>query len=191
MRHGRRSGYTRVLGRRARLLAAVGLAALAAIGAMAGTASAKKATTVWLCKPGLMNDPCTQPLTTTVVQTDGATSTEKAKPNKKAPIDCFYVYPDGQRTADRKREPGNRTAGDAGRDRPGLALLGGLQGVCADVSADHARGAQQRGPISPRRQHQGLRGRGRGVRRIPREVQQGPRLRPASGTRRARCCSSS
>jgi Protein of unknown function (DUF3089) len=93
MRHGRRSGYRSVLGRRTRLAAAVGLAALAAIGAMAGTASAKKATTVWLCKPGLMNDPCTEPLTTTVVQTNGATSTEKAKPNKKAPIDCFYVYP--------------------------------------------------------------------------------------------------
>jgi len=93
MRHGRGCGSTRARGRRMRLLAAVGLAALAAIGAMAGSAAAMRAKTVWLCKPGLMNDPCTMPLTTTVVQTNGDTSTEKANPNKKAPIDCFYVYP--------------------------------------------------------------------------------------------------
>ena len=93
MRHGRRSAATAAVGRRTRLLAAIGLAALAAMGAMAGTASAKKVKAVWLCKPGLVNDPCTSPLTTTVVQTNGETSTENAKPNKKAPIDCFYVYP--------------------------------------------------------------------------------------------------
>jgi hypothetical protein len=93
MRHGCRSAWTRACGRRTRLLAAVGLAALAAMGAMAGTASAKKVKTTWLCKPGLMNDPCTQPLTTTVVQTNGETSTENVKVNRKAPIDCFYVYP--------------------------------------------------------------------------------------------------
>jgi hypothetical protein len=93
MRHGCRSAWTRACGRRTRLLAAVGLAALAAMGTMAGTASAKKVKTTWLCKPGLMNDPCTQPLTTTVVQTNGETSTENVKVNRKAPIDCFYVYP--------------------------------------------------------------------------------------------------
>src|ERR1700677_5170100 len=84
MRHGCRSAWTRACGRRTRLLAAVGLAALAAMGTMAG--SAKKVKTTWLCKPGLMNDPCTQPLTTTVVQTNGETSTENVKVNRKAPI---------------------------------------------------------------------------------------------------------
>lgn len=63
------------------------------MGSMAGSAAAMKSKTVWLCRPGLAKDPCTQPLTATIVQTDGETSVEDAKPNRKAPIDCFYVYP--------------------------------------------------------------------------------------------------
>jgi len=49
--------------------------------------------TTWLCKPGMMSDPCTEPLTTTVIGPSDEMSTEEAKINKKAPIDCFYVYP--------------------------------------------------------------------------------------------------
>jgi hypothetical protein len=76
-----------------RLVALVSAAALVVLGLSAGTALAKKSGTVWLCKPGLKNDPCTQSLTTTVVQTNGETSEEKTKIDRKAPIDCFYVYP--------------------------------------------------------------------------------------------------
>jgi hypothetical protein len=93
MRHGRGAASTAAVGRRTRLFAAIGLAALIVLGATAGSALAAKEKTVWLCKPGLANDPCTSPLTTTVVQTNGATSVEKAKKDGKAPIDCFYVYP--------------------------------------------------------------------------------------------------
>jgi hypothetical protein len=98
MRHGFRPGPTRAGGWRVRLFAAAlaALAALAAFGLMAGAAAAikvKPTKTVWLCKPGMAADPCTGPLTSTVVQTDGETSEEKAKKNSRAPIDCFYVYP--------------------------------------------------------------------------------------------------
>jgi Protein of unknown function (DUF3089) len=48
-----------------RLLAAVALAALAALVA----AEAGAAKTVWLCKPGLQDDPCSPSLTTTVFST--------------------------------------------------------------------------------------------------------------------------
>jgi hypothetical protein len=88
-----RSSKPPAIARRAWLFAAVGLAGLvlvSALGAMTGSALAK---TVWLCKPGLAKNPCTSPLTTTVVQTNGKTSIEDAKVNYKAPIDCFYVYP--------------------------------------------------------------------------------------------------
>jgi hypothetical protein len=88
-----RDALTRARGRRTRLLVITCLAALAGLGLMAGTAAAKPPRTVWLCKPGRVGDPCTSSLTTTIVQTNGETSTEAAKPNKKAPIDCFYVYP--------------------------------------------------------------------------------------------------
>ncbi|MCW3020060.1 MAG: hypothetical protein JWN10_2368 [Solirubrobacterales bacterium] len=82
-----------VIARRARLFVAVGLAGVVlviALGALTGSAQAK---TVWLCRPGLAKDPCTSPLTATIVQTDGQTSIEDATVNRKAPIDCFYVYP--------------------------------------------------------------------------------------------------
>jgi hypothetical protein len=49
--------------------------------------------TVWLCRPGLADDPCTSTLTTTVVPRRGATHLERAFPASKPAIDCFYVYP--------------------------------------------------------------------------------------------------
>ncbi len=93
MRTPLRPSQLRAIAGRGRLFAAVGLTGivlLCAAGAMPGSALAK---TVWLCKPGLANNPCTSSLTTTVVQTDGQTSIEDAAVNHKAPIDCFYVYP--------------------------------------------------------------------------------------------------
>ena len=49
--------------------------------------------TVWLCRPGLADNPCLSSLTTTVVRTDGKKSVEQVRPAKNPPIDCFYVYP--------------------------------------------------------------------------------------------------
>ncbi len=49
-------------------------------------------TTVWLCRPGMPENPCDADLTATVVRPDGTTSVQVATPAKDAPIDCFYVY---------------------------------------------------------------------------------------------------
>jgi hypothetical protein len=46
----------------------------------------------WLCLPG-RQDACSQDLTTTVVQADGATSREAFRAADDPKIDCFYVYP--------------------------------------------------------------------------------------------------
>ncbi len=61
--------------------------------------------TVWLCRPGLADDPCTSALTTTVVPRRGATHLERAFPASKPAIDCFYVYPtiSGQPTINANR----------------------------------------------------------------------------------------
>jgi hypothetical protein len=77
-----------------RLAAVLAVSALALLG-LAATATAKSGT-VWLCKPGLAPDPCTEDRTTTVVTYPAATRNEAVqKPVKHgAPaIDCFYVYP--------------------------------------------------------------------------------------------------
>jgi pimeloyl-ACP methyl ester carboxylesterase len=49
--------------------------------------------TVWLCRPGLADNPCESDLTTTVVAADGTSTIEEASPAEDPPIDCFYVYP--------------------------------------------------------------------------------------------------
>lgn len=49
--------------------------------------------TVWLCRPGLADNPCEMDLTATVVSADGSSTAEPAAPAEDAPIDCFYVYP--------------------------------------------------------------------------------------------------
>lgn len=46
----------------------------------------------WLCWPGRA-DACAADNTTTVVKADGTMAKETWKPDPKAPIDCFYVYP--------------------------------------------------------------------------------------------------
>ncbi len=46
----------------------------------------------WLCRPG-RKDACTVDLDATVIRADGSTSIDRFRPDPKAPIDCFYVYP--------------------------------------------------------------------------------------------------
>ena len=75
--------------------------ALGAMGLMAGAAQAQTALAkndyakpdAWLCWPGKAGDACAIDMTTTVVKPDGSTSTETFKADRKAPVDCFYVYP--------------------------------------------------------------------------------------------------
>jgi hypothetical protein len=89
------------------LPAAVILAALA----VAPGASAK---TVWLCKPGLRDNPCDVSLSTTRLSATGnQLGTHNAKRVRKPRFDCFYVYPtvSDQRTpqATRRIDPEERS----------------------------------------------------------------------------------
>ena len=52
----------------------------------------------WLCRPG-RQDACAVDLTTTIVAANGTLTQETFKPDPKAPIDCFYVYPTVSRDA--------------------------------------------------------------------------------------------
>jgi hypothetical protein len=49
--------------------------------------------TVWLCRPGVANNPCASALTTTVVPPRGATHIERGRSTSAPAVDCFYVYP--------------------------------------------------------------------------------------------------
>jgi Protein of unknown function (DUF3089) len=55
-------------------------------------ASASAASTVWLCKPGIPDDPCTRSLQTTVVSPTEAISVSSPKPVNPNGYACFYVY---------------------------------------------------------------------------------------------------
>ncbi|MGO9874402.1 MAG: DUF3089 domain-containing protein [Acidimicrobiia bacterium] len=49
---------------------------------------------VWLCRPGLADNPCESSETATVVSATGQTSMQQiAKPASQPKVDCFYVYP--------------------------------------------------------------------------------------------------
>jgi uncharacterized protein YceK len=68
-------------------------AAATSTSAVAAGASRDEWGTTWLCRPGLAGDPCTSPLTATVVPRLGATHVERGRSASKPAIDCFYVYP--------------------------------------------------------------------------------------------------
>ena len=53
-----------------------------------------KDNTVWLCKPGIPNNPCEPGFDTTLISPSGQiVGTQAVKPDKKRKFDCFYVYP--------------------------------------------------------------------------------------------------
>lgn len=60
---------------------------------MAAGASPAHASTTWLCKPGLADNPCQSDLTTLGLRADNSTFPVSSTRNKKRPVDCFYVYP--------------------------------------------------------------------------------------------------
>ncbi|MBX5468349.1 MAG: DUF3089 domain-containing protein [Thermoleophilaceae bacterium] len=76
------------IGRRAALACALALAGLTVAPAAA------HGRTVWLCKPGARANPCESRLDATVLSPSGRRlRVEKARPARRARIDCFYVYP--------------------------------------------------------------------------------------------------
>jgi hypothetical protein len=79
-------------------LAAVLATAISACGGSRGTALTRTTTqrashTVWLCRPGMPENPCEGDLDTTLVAADGHQGVEHVTPAKSPPVDCFYVYP--------------------------------------------------------------------------------------------------
>ena len=79
------------MSRPSRLLLLLAAALAVCLTGSAGTAAAK---TVWLCKPGKKDNPCTPGLKTTYFSPSGKklrVGTPKA--DRPAKIDCFYVYP--------------------------------------------------------------------------------------------------
>ncbi len=92
---------------------AVAAAILVACCLAVPTAAAAKDDTVWLCKPGLADNPCKPGLSTTQISPTGevlGTSEPKAK---KPRVDCFYVYPtvsdDVGRNSDLSIDPEERS----------------------------------------------------------------------------------
>ena len=49
--------------------------------------------TVWLCRPGLANNPCDGSMATTTVTATGGRSVQADTVSAKPKYDCFYLYP--------------------------------------------------------------------------------------------------
>lgn len=71
----------------------------AAVAAASGAVPSERARypvptkTVWLCRPGMPDNPCEDDVGLTVVQPDGRTRTGSYAPARSPRFDCFYVYP--------------------------------------------------------------------------------------------------
>jgi Protein of unknown function (DUF3089) len=85
---------------RSRLITIAGLLVLVCLAASCSTASRSarpataKAATVWLCRPGMADDPCTVSLATTQVTASGASDVVRPVVASDAgKFDCFYVHP--------------------------------------------------------------------------------------------------
>lgn len=65
----------------------------AASAANTARGAAGSAGTVWLCRPGQANDPCSLSLTSTVIPSTGARTVQDAQDARSTKFDCFYVYP--------------------------------------------------------------------------------------------------
>jgi hypothetical protein len=75
-----------------RRLVAAAVAILACLGIAAPAAAQEK--TVWLCKPGLADNPCKPGLDTTVYSpSQEQLRVEKVRADRRPEFDCFYVYP--------------------------------------------------------------------------------------------------
>jgi hypothetical protein len=74
------------------LAGALGLAGCGSSPSSSTHALGTSTSTVWLCRPGMPDDPCTQSLQTTVVSPTGAISISTPKPANPARFACFYVY---------------------------------------------------------------------------------------------------
>jgi hypothetical protein len=66
------------------------------LGACGGSKQAtapRPTATIWLCRPGLANNPCEASLETTVEEPNGRSHVERAQVAKSPPVDCYYLYP--------------------------------------------------------------------------------------------------
>ncbi len=80
--------------------------------------SASSSATVWLCRPGQIDDPCTESSATTDVSANGTTSAAASISAPRAgSFDCFYVYPTTSResgdNADLRIQPAEREVAEA------------------------------------------------------------------------------
>jgi Protein of unknown function (DUF3089) len=95
MRNGRNLGLARAAARRAAAVLVASIAIVVSLAAASSTVAqaSQPPTTTWLCLPRHEPDPCTTPLSSTIVLPNGAEQIEHAQPAKNPPFDCFYVYP--------------------------------------------------------------------------------------------------
>jgi Protein of unknown function (DUF3089) len=74
-------------------LSALALIACSSAAVRASDAPSHAASTVWLCRPGAVSDPCATSLDTTVVAANGQRTVEDVAAGSPTRFDCFYVYP--------------------------------------------------------------------------------------------------
>lgn len=82
--------------------------------------------TVWLCRPGEADDPCTFPQQATVVPARGPRSLQNGSTSASSKFDCFYVYP----TVSRQKSANANLKIQAGEVGAAIAQASRFSSVC-------------------------------------------------------------
>jgi hypothetical protein len=82
--------------------------------------------TVWLCRPGLVNNPCAFPQQATVVPVRGPRTLQNPSATTRVKFDCFYVYP----TVSRQRSANANLDIQAGEVGAAIAQASRFSSVC-------------------------------------------------------------
>ena len=169
----------------------IGLAFALALTTALGAAAPAAAKTVWLCKPGLRDNPCSPSLRTSVLSTgEKKIATLNVKRRQRPRYDCFYVYPTVS------NQPGVQATKAIDPELRSIALYQAARySRDCRVYAPVYRQYHPRRPERLSRQRRGsrarLRGRARGLAHLPATAQQGPRGGPAEPLAgHASCCAS-
>ena len=96
------------------------------------TTTTRAASTVWLCRPGLADDPCAYSPTVTAVGADGSRSASafpdiSDRSNGASEFDCFFVYP----TVDDAKTPNSGLTPGAGEIAAAVDLASPFSQVCS------------------------------------------------------------
>ena len=134
--------------------------------------------TLWLCRPGMADNPCEGGLDATVIDADGTDSLRALRARRRPAGRLLLRVPDGVGGHLRQRAPGGHRRRGPHGPRAGGTVRRVVPAVRADLPAGHPPRPGQRGAHEGPGPRPGVRRRALGVQRLPEHRERWPAVRP-------------